>query len=497
MSNYIGIDLGTTFSAVAYIDETGRPSIIDNDRDFNLTPSCVADLNGQIVVGEVARKTWGNAPDLAAARFKRNMGTDAKYSIDGKDFTPTQLSAAVLKKIKDDVLQKVGDVEEAVITIPANFSNEAREATMQAGQAAGLKIQYIINEPTAAALYYAFQKGGDLNGNYVVFDLGGGTFDVSVVSISGNDVDVVASNGVQQLGGDDFDTALWKIVEDKYAKETGKKLDIEDFQINDAEEAKISLSKRKRVACPVEREIIDVSRVEFEEAISSFIAQIEMVCESTVLEAGLEMKDVSEVLLAGGSTRMPCITKCIQNVFAKEPISTVNVDEVVALGASLYAAAKSDKAALSDMQKKSVSRMKVSEVTNEFLGTIAANESEETGVQLRNTILIEKGEKLPCSFTKSFYTMFDGQDEINCTITETKNREEDPKFVKVIHEEDLKLPSGRSQGREVRITFSYDESQVIHATFLDVDSGREANIIISKTDGIMRDDDQLSQFLVD
>ena len=174
MANYIGIDLGTTFSAVAYIDESGQPKIINvNDRDDgkkpprndNLVPSCVAmNKEGEIVVGEFARRQWGNDEQNAAARFKRDMGKSITHQIGDKDFTPAELSAAVLKKIKDDAGKRIGPIAEAVITIPANFSHEAREATMEAGRMAGLSIKYIINEPTAAALYYAYKADGDLTG---------------------------------------------------------------------------------------------------------------------------------------------------------------------------------------------------------------------------------------------------------------------------------------------------------------------------------------------
>lgn len=245
MSSFIGIDLGTTFSAVAYIDATGRPTIVYNKEGHNITPSCVTETEtGGMLVGEQARKTWGISPDKAAARFKRDMGTSIAHTINGSDFTPTQLSTFVLKKLVQEAEDSIGTISEAVVTIPANFSSEAREATMAAAKSAGLNVNYIINEPTAAALYYAFKNGTDLHGHYAVYDLGGGTFDVSIIHVNGQDVSVVATNGISKLGGNDFDAALKEIVAKKYKAATGEEMDPYDFTSNDAEEEKSLCLKR-------------------------------------------------------------------------------------------------------------------------------------------------------------------------------------------------------------------------------------------------------------
>ena len=482
MTHYVGIDLGTTFSALAYIDESGRPAVVEisDYRDDNLLPSKVAMIKGDVIVGERARRHFAIAEDEAASTFKRDMGEDKIFCVSGADLSPTQLSAAVLKKLKDEFEDKIGPISEAVITIPANFSQEARDATMEAGRMAGLTVKYIINEPTAAALYYAHDAKAELSGYYAVFDLGGGTFDVSVIKVNGQDVEVVASNGIAKLGGDDFDTSLWKLISKKYKEETGKDLSIEDFPLNDAEDVKKTLSRRKRATVEIERDLVDVSRLEFEEQISTLIAQVEMMCENTIEEAGVDPSQITSVFLAGGSTRIPCVLDCVEKVFQQEPISTANVDEVVALGASVYAAYKSDGKALSAIQKKSINQLNLTEVTNEYFGTISIGESEARGAEVVNTILIHKGEKLPCSFTKSFFTMHDGQDAINCTITESKSPETNPKFVKVIHEEDLTLPPGRPAGQEVEVTFAYDENQMMLCTFKDVESGKQKEISISK-----------------
>ena len=496
MGNVIGIDLGTTFSAVANIDESGRSAIVLNERGDNITPSCVAMHKGSLVVGEVARRTWGNDPENAASRFKRDMGSSSKYTIAGTEYTPTQLSAEVLKKLKKDTEEKLGPIDEVVVTIPANFSQEARDATMEAATLAGLNVKYIINEPTAAALYYAFQSDGGLSGTFVVFDLGGGTFDVSVIKVNGQDIEVVASNGLQKLGGDDFDNVLWDLVADKYLKESGKQLTREDFPINAAEEEKKSLSKRKRTTAEIERTLVDLSRIEYEEVISSLVAQIEMICEATLDEAGIAPGDITKVFLAGGSTRMPAITDCAKRVFKQDPVATVNVDEVVALGAALYAAYKGDSKNLTAIQKKSISKLALTETTNMCFGTICLGDSESKGKTLMNSILIKKGTEVPCETTDSYYTIGDGQTKVDCQITESRSAETNPKFVKILWAGDLELPAGRPAGQEVQVTYSYDENQIMHASFKDIESGKTLQIPLNMG-GEKRDSSDINKFLVD
>ena len=499
MSSYIGIDLGTTYSAVATIDKTGRPVIVHNSDGENITPSCVTETDdGVFEVGEHARKTWGTAPEKAAARFKREMGTTAKQQINSHSFTPSELSAFVIKKLVKDAENQIGSISEAVVTIPANFSSEAREATMAAANTAGLNVRYIINEPTAAALYYAFKNGEDLHGNYAVYDLGGGTFDVSIIKVDGQNVEVLASNGVSKLGGDDFDFAVMNLVRKKYADLAGEELDDDDFTINDAEYEKKSLSKRKRVTVKVNKKLIDISRDEFEEAISTQVTQAEMLCESTIEEAGLSPGDIRAVFLAGGSTRIPIVQKSIERVFNQEPVSSVNVDEVVALGAALYAAYKGDQSNLSEIQKQSIQKIKVSESTAMCFGTISLAHDENRGRNKPiNNILIHKGDKIPCSTTKSFFTMHEGQTAVNCRLTESIAPESDPRFVKITWEGDLQLPEGRPEGQEIQVTFSYDDNQMMKCSFVDVATKRKTEVDLSMASGEAAADNQIDKFVVE
>jgi len=496
MGAFIGIDLGTTYSAVSYIDDTGRSKIIHNSDGENVTPSCIDFSGGTAEVGEEARKSLGMS-DTVAARFKRDMGTSKTYKIDGQEYTPTDCSAIVLKKLVQDAQKQIGAIGEAVVTIPANCGNEARDATLAAAKVAGLDVKYIVNEPTAAALYYAHQNGDGLHGHYAVYDLGGGTFDVSILKVNGQDVDVVTSDGVKRLGGDDFDTILQKIVQDKYLKETGEKLDEEDFTKTNAEDEKKSLSKRDSIKVRVMRTNIKITRDEFEQAISSMIAQAEMLCESAIHEAGLTLSDIQDVFLVGGSTRMPVVQESVRRAFGKDPVSSVNVDEVVALGASLYSAYKGDHSKLSPVQQNSIQKIKVSESTTKCFGTIALFEKSRGEWKEQVSILIRKNEKIPCSVTKSYFTTHDNQESVKFVITESVAAETDPKFVNILWEDKLILPSGRPEGQELKVTYSYDENQTIHATFIDVGTGKEMKTSLSSVGNNSDTGNKIDKFIVE
>lgn len=500
MATILGIDLGTTFSAMATIDETGRPVIVNNDEGHNITPSCIAEIEPNVfMVGEEARKTWGVSPNQAAARFKRDMGTSKTHTINNKEFTPTQLSAMVLKKLVNDATKVLGDnISDVVVTIPANFSNEAREETMSAAKEAGLNVKYIINEPTAAALYYSFKHGEELHGNYAVYDLGGGTFDVSIIKVDGQNVSVLATNGIHKFGGTDFDKVLQELGAKKYKELTGTNMEPDYYNLNEAEEDKKSLSKRKSVTLGIKKPLIKVTVEEFEEAISHLITQAEMVCESTIEEAKLTPSDVKAVFLAGGSTRVPLVKESIKRVFQQEPTETVNVDEVVTLGAALYAAYKGDQSNLSAAQKNAINKIKVSESTSKCFGTISLGHDEHRDeIKPTNSILIHKGEKIPCSKTELFYTTHDGQEAVQCKITESTAPETDPRFVKIIWEGKLELPPGRPADQEIKITFAYDDNQIIKCSFLDVETNKKTEVDLSMGANKEENDNSIEKFMVE
>ena len=496
MAAFIGIDLGTTYSSISYIDDNGRPQIIRNDKGQNITPSCILfEDDNKGIVGEDARQALGQPNVLA--RFKRDMGTSVKYNINGKDYTPTDCSALILKKLVQDAKKEIGAIGEAVITTPANFANEARVETLSAAKQAKLNVENIVNEPTAAALYYAFKGGVELNGNYAVYDLGGGTFDISIIKVEGQNINVVASEGVSKLGGDDFDTILKKIVKDKLKKEHDEDLDEQDYTKTDAEKDKQSLSSREEVNVRVNRKNFEVTRAEFEQEISSLITQTEMICESILNENNLTTSDIQDVFLVGGSTRVPLVEDTVKRVFGKTPVKSVNVDEAVVLGAALYAAYKGDQSKLSPVQKASVNKIKVTDVSPAYFGTITLDEKNLETYSKKVFNIIEKNTPLPCSVTESIYSAFDGQDTLNCTITSSKVLESDPKFVKVVFEEKLSLPSGRPANQEVKITYSFDDNGTMHASFVDVETGKETKTSLSEIAVSKSKSDKTDKFTIE
>ena len=501
MSKIIGIDLGTTYSAASTIDDTGRPIIVHNSDGKNITPSCIL-LNekGVLEVGEEARKSLG-VSNNTAGRFKRDMGTNIKYTLGDKEYSPTDLSSVVLKKLVQDAQKTIGDISQAVVTTPANFANEARDATMEAAKKAGLNVEFIINEPTAAALYYAYQGDDAYGGYYAVYDFGGGTFDISVVKIDGQEIDVISTNGVSKLGGDDFDEELIKLVFSKYKDLTGDDLEKEDFTKTDAEEEKKSLSKRDKVVIRVNKKIIEVTKLEYEEKIEGLIAQAEMLCETTVAEANIKISDLNGVFLVGGSTRTPSVLKSVKDLFQQEPISTANVDEVVALGAALYAAHKGDKSDLSSIQKKAIEKITVTESTSKCFGTISlALNNERNSHEKQNTTIIKKGEKIPVKRSNMFVTAFDNQEAVECEVTESVNEEIDPAFVKIIWSGTLDLPPGRPAGQQVEVTYEYDDNQMMKCSFKDINSSKVTNIDLSMTKKDISEnssDNEIDKFLVE
>lgn len=503
MGLIVGIDLGTTFSAVAKLDETGRPMIVHGAQGENISASVVAfSSEQQTIVGNSARKML-DAPNVIG-RFKREMGTDKVYSTRWGEYTPTQLSTIVLRKLKAETEKAArAPIDVAVVTIPANFSNEAREATLAAAKAAGLPVQHIINEPTAAALYYAFSAGADLAGIYAVFDLGGGTFDVTIIRVNGKNIEVLASEGVNRLGGDDFDSKLIELIQKKYASATGGVLDLEEFGRSQAEELKKELSLKQsdytKARGSAGRSDIHVTRTELEEAISTQLAQIELLCETAIQEANVAASDIREIILAGGSTRMPAVQRIVKRVFGKEPITFGNPDEVVALGAAIYAAYRADTAQLNPVQKAAVAKVKVREITNKYFGTVVLTHNQaKQSEELSNSILIRKGSLLPCSVTETFFTTHEGQTAVRCTVTEASLAESDPRFARIIWEGELGgLPPGRPAGQPIEVTFSYDANQVVSCAFKDAGTGKLTNVELSMMKTSDEDGFDIERFTVE
>ena len=502
----IGIDLGTTNSLAAQLDSVGRPQIVHNSEGNNLTPSVVwFNSEGKPIVGHDAKANKKIEKNVFDS-FKRKMGTSTTYPFGSRNLTPTDLSAFVLAKIKKDFEKSVGPADTVVITVPANFRNEAREATIAAAKAAGFNTDMLLNEPTAAALYYAHQSGKKLNGIYVVYDLGGGTLDVSVIKAAGEDVEVLASQGLQELGGIDFDRKVMDLVGKKFKAQLGIEFNTEDFAFgeNDAEDVKKSLStieekKIRLIGQGIQPTVLTVTRKEFEEAISGYIAQSEMLCETAMLEANVGISDIEDVFLAGGSSRIPLVKKTLAKLFAKEPVTTGTPDEAIALGAAIYAGYKTDKKSLNPLQAQAVSAMKFQEVAPAYFGTISQDSAKVArGIQASlNNIIIEKNEKIPCSRTDTFYTVNNNQTNVRCTITQSPNNESDPRFVRVIWKGDLELPPNRPEGQEIQITYAYHENGTMHAEFLDVGSKKKTEVDIASQGVGVNSSININDFIVE
>ncbi len=479
MTNIVGIDLGTTFSAIARMTEGGKSEIVPDSDGHNIVPSVVEFLGDKkFIVGYEAKDSIGINDENIAQEVKRDMGEDITYEFFGETHTPISISALILKKLKNDFEgnSKYGEISSVVVTVPANFTNDAREATKKAAEMAGLNLEFTINEPTAAALAYAAQSEQELNGTYVIYDLGGGTFDCTIAKISGVDIEIKTSMGVAKLGGKDFDQAIINIVADKYKAETGNELDEKLFTINQAEEIKIKLSRRdKAVARNLDASgtVIEVTKEEFEAATSNLIAQAEMAVENALENTGDKPSDITDVILVGGSSRMPMVKDSLAKIFGKEPQIFGNPDELVALGAALYAAYKSDSEDLNPLQRQSIAKMGLSEAAPHFFGTIYKDEDKD-----RNYVhtVIKKDTPIPCEFTELGYTIVDNQTAVNCSVTQSPAELEDPEMVNIIWEGLLELPEGRPRGMEIQTTYSYTEDGTMKCTFTDSQSGNVKSV---------------------
>ena len=489
----IGIDLGTTYCAVAQLDELGRPNIVSIDGE-NITPSVVEFYSeSSYEVGKEAKKAIGSSENIIQ-EVKRSMGSkETKYNFFGKDHTPLTISALILQYLKEEIEKSYEKIHSAVITVPANFSNEAREATQKAADMAGIPVEYIINEPTAAALNYAFQSGESLLGNYVIYDFGGGTFDCTVANIKGQEVDVLASEGVAKLGGKDFDEAIKNIVAKKYKKEFNKELDEKLFTSNNAEDLKITLSRKEKVNAQIGLDVIPVTREEFLVATSSLIIQAELVIETALEMANLKKDEINEVILVGGTTRMPAIKESVSKFFGKDPKLFGNPDESVALGAAIYAAYKTNPENLNQLQKKTVSEISLQEITPNYFGTLAIADSNSN--KLENMTIISKGAKAPCSVTKTVYTIIENQESLLCRVTESSTEEKDPDFVRITAEKSLKLRPNLPENSPIEITYSYTEDGKMRASFSDGD-GEKIEILLDTNDPI-EDEFDIDEFKVE
>ena len=492
MTKIIGIDLGTTYSAIAQLDDLGNPEVLSStDENRKITASTIYVSGEKVIVGDKALDALAATPKNVISETKRQMENDVVYSVEKgawveKDeaeensYTPAQVSSFILSKLKG----YTSDVQKAVITVPALFAEKARVATLDAAKMAGIEVIELINEPTAAACYYASLPNVEkITGKILVFDLGGGTFDVTLCDVVDQKVDVITSRGDKWLGGKDFDQEILNLIDEKYKKETGKNLDLSEGKLQYleiAERIKRSLSVKNKHAEVVEGpegpKKIEISRSEFEQSIQMHIEKLKMLLEECIDGSGHEVGEINHTLLVGGSTRIPIISKTIEKVMGKPPLKGVNVDEAVAAGAAVYAGLKS-KNSLNTAQKKAIGKVQLKDVCNFYMGTLVQRDDPVLNRKVtENLVVIERDSKLPAEETTTVYTIYDDQHGIDCSITQSEGRESNREFVNVIHQGDLEFPDKKPKGREIEITYKYDTSGVMHCTFKDVSSDKKYEI---------------------
>jgi len=500
MANIVGIDLGTTFSALAILNTIGKPEVVPNADGDRLTPSAIFFDEEDPDIIRVGVEAI-NARHLNAQRsvrwIKRHMG-DANYrkEIDGKTWVPVELSALILKKLKQECAAERGEIHDAVISVPAHFDEVRRKATMDAGTAAGLNVIGIVNEPVAAALYYATTR--NVFGKVLVYDLGGGTFDVTIIDVKGHQMDIVCSQGDHALGGIDFDRKVLEMLEQNYREKFDTDLINSDEDRakyeDEAEDVKKTLSRRpaakKMLYGPAGSMRVEITREMFEQAIASYMARTDMLLEVALEEGGIEPSGIDKVLLVGGSTRIPLVQHRLEKMFGFPPEATVNVDECVTLGAALHAGLTTLREKPDSVPVGVASGLKdvnLKDVCNHSYGTICAPIDEETGRRvIQNTIILNKNTPLPCEASQMFYTVSQGQTELEIAITQGEDTA--PEYVNKIATHRFELPPDRPAKCPIKVTYSYDVNQRMHCKFEDLQSGK-----VLEVDLCLDQDGQMSQ----
>jgi len=507
MPKVIGIDLGTTNSVVAVM-EAGEPTVLENAEGNRITPSVVAvnPKSGERMVGQVAKRQAVTNPDNTIFSIKRFMGRkfddpevqrsiplvpykvtkapngDVRVMMGGKEYSPPEISAMILQKLKQDAEAKLGErVTQAVITVPAYFNDSQRQATKDAGQIAGLEVLRIINEPTAAALAYGLDKKHDET--IVVYDLGGGTFDVSILRLGEGVFEVIATNGDTHLGGDDFDQRIIEWICDEFRREQGIDLRQDRMALQRlkeaAERAKIELSSTMQTelnlpfitadAAGPKHLNLTLTRAKLEQLVGDLIEKTVGPCKQALQDAGLDAGKVDEVVLVGGQTRMPAVVDKVKSLFGKEPHKGVNPDEVVAIGAAIQAGVLQG-------EVKDVLLLDVTPLTLgvETLGGVS-------------TPLIPRNTTIPTSKSETFTTASDSQSQVEVHVLQGERpmASENKSLGRFILDGILPAPRGMPQ---IEVTFDIDANGILHVSAKDKGTGKEQRITITASSGLSKDE---------
>ena len=482
MGKIIGIDLGTTNSCVAVM-EGGEPTVITNPEGARTTPSVVAfTKTGERLVGQVAKRQAITNPDRTIASIKRDMGTDRKVAIDDKQYSPQEVSAMILQKLKSDAESYLGEtVSQAVITVPAYFSDAQRQATKDAGKIAGLEVLRIINEPTAAALAYGLDKDNDQK--IMVYDLGGGTFDVSILEIGDGVFEVLATSGNNRLGGDDFDDKLMNYLADEFQKENGIDLRQDKMALQRlkeaAEKAKIELSgvMSTNVNLPFitadatgpKHLDITISRAQFDSLTADLVEKTMEPTRNALRDAGLSANEIDKVLLVGGSSRIPAVQDAVQKFIGKEPHKGINPDECVAIGASIQAGVLSG----------DVDDLVLLDVTPLSLGI------ETMGGVF--TKLIERNTTIPTKKSQIFSTAADNQTSVEVHVLQGER--EMAAYNKTLGRFSLSnIPPAPRGVPQIEVTFDIDANGIVNVSAKDLGTGSEQNITITSSTNLSDED---------